>query len=222
MATLNYGADYFAWQRDTASASAHIVLPVVLDLVPAKSIIDVGCGTGAWLQAALGYDVEKIMGLDGSCPAELSIPDDCFQQTDLNDPISVTERYDLAICLEVAEHLRPSRGPGLVTDLCALAPVVLFSAAVPGQVDPPQQHLHPNERWHTYWADLFERSGYRAVDALRPVIWEDDRISWWYRQNAFLAVAPNVAVQGGPVRNEVHPEMWAAAKRDLWARDLSA
>lgn len=70
-------------------------------------------------------------------------------------------------------------------DLCALAPVVLFSAAAPGQGGLG----HVNEQWPAYWVERFERHGYRCSGALRWRFWCDDRVESWYRQNLLFATA---------------------------------
>ena len=56
-----------------------------------------------------------------------------FIERDLSQRITIDSKYDLACCLEVAEHRSPNVLV-LVEDLTKLAPVVLFSAAIPGQV----------------------------------------------------------------------------------------
>ena len=95
------------------------------------------------------------------------------------------ERFDLAITLEVAEHLPPERAAGFVEELCTLAPIVLFSAAIPDQGG--THHL--NEQWPEYWVAEFSRLNYRPIDAIRPRIWTDPEIYWWYRQNCLLFVS---------------------------------
>ena len=78
----------------------------------------------------------------------------------------------------------PERGERFVADLVALAPVVLFSAAIPGQGGTD----HINEQWQDYWARLFAKHDYVALDFLRLKFWNDSRIEWWYRQNIILYV----------------------------------
>jgi SAM-dependent methyltransferase len=227
MASSSYDAEYFAWQKSGAATSAAAMLPVVFEILGAtpRSTLDVGCGTGAWLRTATELGVGLIHGVDGNA-GELVIPANDFQRVDLNAALpSVKEeragKFDLVICMEVAEHLRPERGESLVRELCALGSVVLFSAAVPEQGGPGSGPLHINERWQSYWAALFEGEGYRAVDVVRPRIWDDSRISWWYRQNAFLGVEPASTISGAPVRDVVHPVMWNEAKGDLWTHSAS-
>ena len=66
--------------------------------------------------------------------------------------------------------------------MCKLSDVVLFSAAIPGQGG--THHL--NERWPSYWANLFGSAGYDVLDVVRANIWDDARVEWWYRQNLLV------------------------------------
>jgi hypothetical protein len=100
--------------------------------------------------------------------------------------------------------------------------VILFSAAVPGQGG---LH-HVNEQWQSYWASLFLDRGYDVFDALRPRIWRNENVSFWYRQNAFVAVSrknrPLVERLDQAASSEfqlidyIHPEMWASVHPEIW------
>ena len=127
-----------------------------------------------------------------------------FIERDLAEPLDLERSFALALCLEVAEHLPPERAPGLVADLTALAPVVLFSAAVPGQGGTG----HVNEQWSEYWVALFDAEGWSCRDAIRPWVRANADVAWWYRQNLFLAVGPSVepAYTSFPRLAAVRPE----------------
>src|SRR5262249_55540494 len=101
---------------------------------------------------------------------------------DLQRPVRLDDRFDLALCLEVAEHLPAKSARALVESLAAAAPVVLFSAALPGQGG---TH-HVNEQWPLYWERLFAENGMQKRDVLRPLIWRNRSISDCYRQNIYL------------------------------------
>lgn len=164
--------------RDSAAAVAPLVLR---DRPETVSVIDVGCGQGWWGAAFrdLGCDV---VGIDGDWVRDPAIP---FAAVDLAVPGSLDEwaDHDLALCLEVGEHLPEERADSLVDELCRLGKAVLWSAAIPGQ---PGNH-HVNCQWPDYWAEKFARGGYRLDDALRNEVWDDARIEPWYRQNLMLA-----------------------------------
>ena len=196
-----YTAAYYAGFADSASRSAAIVLPIAMRQLAAgrpRSVIDLGCGLGRWLAVWRSLGVANVRGVDGDwvTPDQLAIPGDCLTHHDLETPFVPTERYDLAMSLEAAEHLPASAAPAFVDSLCAAAPVVLFSAAHPYMKG---QH-HVNCQWPSYWADLFrERHGYQCVDSLRPLIWNDERVDVWYRQDVMWFVSdPRLLVEGTP------------------------
>ncbi|MGW6393597.1 class I SAM-dependent methyltransferase [Streptomyces sp. NPDC055103] len=184
--TSTYGAWFYAGQQDGSRRSAESVLPLVFDLVRPSSVVDVGCGTGSWLATARDLGAKEVLGVDGPWVSAdaLRIPPDCFREQDLGYPLRLDRRFDLAMCLEAAEHFDAARADSLVGDLCSLADVVLFSAAIPGQTGTD----HRNEQWPPYWRGRFEQWGYELVDCLRTRLWDDPAIEPWYAQNAFLYV----------------------------------
>lgn len=179
-----YSNDFFDKWEEGMLRSARLVAPTVLRLISPATVLDIGCGRGAWLQAFQELGVSSVRGIDGTYVdrTTLLIGDDSFTHMDLSRPFSVPGSYDLAICLEVGEHLPKAMAPVLVEQLVKSAPAVLFSAALPGQGG---TH-HINEQMPSYWRALFRRHGYVMLDAIRPAILTDNRIEWWYRQNMVL------------------------------------
>jgi SAM-dependent methyltransferase len=205
---MAYDTRFFSVQAPGSARSAERIVPLVIDALNPTSVIDVGCGVGTWLAVFQDYGVEDITGIDGDYVdlSALKIPPTSFWASDLAQSIKPDRRYDLAVCLEVAEHLAPSRSGALVADLVGLAPAVLFSAAIPlqGGTD------HVNERWQDEWVAIFQNHGYRAVDLVRPVVWYDQQVDPWYAQNTILFLAPTlpeVSSRGMPWRI-VHPRMF--------------
>ena len=184
--TPPYTSDFFAAHRDGARRSARVVVPLVLDLAPARSVIDVGCGQGTWLSVFAEHGVADVQGVDGDYVDRdrLEIPADRFRSHDLTRPLHAGRTFDLAVSLEVAEHLPGEAADGFVASLARLAPVVLFSAAAPYQGG----NSHVNEQWPAYWAERFARHGYLPVDCLRRRVWANPDVEWWYAQNTFLYV----------------------------------
>lgn len=181
-----YDKNFFETQMDGSLQSARAVVPLILDYVPARSVCDVGCGVGTWLRAFQEAGVAKIQGFDGNYVERemLQIPLANFAAADLSRPFAVAGAYDLAISLEVAEHLPEAAARTIVSTLTSLAPVVVFSAAIPGQGG----QGHVNEQWQSYWVALFQEQGYVAIDCLRPKIWNNESIKFWYRQNTLVYV----------------------------------
>jgi hypothetical protein len=208
-------------QQSGSYRSASIVVPLIRTLIPVKSVCDVGCGAGTWLRCWRENGIEDVLGIDGDYVdrTQLAIPAANFQAADLRHPIHSTRCFDLVMSLEVAEHLPQERAESFVADLTALAPVVLFSAAVPGQAGTG----HINERWQSYWADLFDQAGYAAFDVVRPGIWDDEGVEFWYRQNTLLfcrcdAIAGYPALMAAAATMPlavVHPALLAASLEPL-------
>ena len=181
--TTKYDTPFYEGIGPGSEASARRVLPAVLDLVQPRSAVDVGCGDGSWLQVLRQLGVHDVVGVDGPWALRrLKIDRRTFVPLDLHSPLGLDRRFDLAISLEVAEHLPGEVASRFVQQLTDLAPVVLFSAAVPGQGGTG----HVNEQWPDYWASCFAEHRYVMVDAVRPRFWDDPTIEPWYAQNAFL------------------------------------
>jgi SAM-dependent methyltransferase len=198
--------------RELASAqeSAREILPIVLDVIKPASVIDIGCGTGNWLTIAHELGVHEILGVDGSwVKGQLAISPENFIEHDLSTPLKLDRRFDLALSLEVAEHLPSSAARVFVQSLCAAADVVLFSAAIPGQGG----RRHVNEQWPAYWAALFAEIQYHCYDFLRPKIWNNPRVTWHYAQNSMIFAR---AGSRHPFREPttplplVHPILWSS------------
>ena len=181
-----YDSKFFEERSPGSASSAAQFLPEVVRLIAPKSAVDLGSGTGEWLGELRKLGVTDVIGVDGDWVdrAALKIPTNQFKPFDLRNRLVMDRTFDLAISVETAEHLPSERGEGFVADLVALAPVVLFSAAVPGQGGTD----HINEQWQDYWARLFAKHDYVALDCLRLKFWNDARIDWWYRQNIILYV----------------------------------
>jgi hypothetical protein len=171
----------------------------------------VGCGTGHWLATAHELGVPEILGIDGAWldPAQLAIPPANFSAQDLTFALELPRRFDLALSFEVAEHLPGAAERTFIQSLCGAADVVAFSAAIPGQGG----RRHVNEQWPEHWADMFREFGYDCYDYLRPRIWNNPRVAWYYAQNSLIFAKRGAAYSfGDPVRplSLVHPRLWSA------------
>jgi SAM-dependent methyltransferase len=208
-----YDSSFYKYITGGSASSAERVVPYLVELLKPRSVVDVGCGTGAWTAEFKRQGVEVALGVDGAYidKSQLRIPPDTFIDRDLEQPLNLDQKFDLAISMEVAEHLSPGRAASFVKDLAHLAPFVVFSAAVPLQGGTN----HINEQWAMYWKELFKGQGFQAVDCLRERFWNDPAVEWWYRQNTFLYVAKDRAEQfahyaGTMPLNVIHPDLFLA------------
>jgi SAM-dependent methyltransferase len=186
MSSNGYTQQYYERLKCSASSSAYVVVPLVIDLLNPRSVVDVGCGTAEWAAAFKSCGIATILGIDGDYVdrGELAIAADQFLAADLTQPLSIDQKFDLAISLEVAEHLPPECARQFVATLTGLAPAVLFSASIPHQGG---EH-HVNEQWPQYWSEYFTDQGFVAFDVIRPLIWSHPMVQWWYAQNALLYI----------------------------------
>lgn len=184
---------------ESSRTSAAVVVPRVLGLFRPASVVDFGCGRGYWLAAFQAAGVAKVLGLDSPwVPREtLAISQHSFRATDLTAPVRFHERFDLAVCLEVAEHLPEAASEVLVDSLADASEVVLFSAAVPGQGG----YGHINERPQEWWQDLFRRRGYEAVPGFAEQLRGRPDVAWWYARNILFYVRTGASnVNGARLR----------------------
>lgn len=187
MSATSFSAEDYEVIREGCRRSADAALEGIMrgttGIQRGSRVVDVGCGEGWWGKAFADQLGCEVLGLDGA-GCEPLIP---FREVDLERPLPLKDlgEFDLAVCLEVAEHLPPGRADSFIADLCELAPLILFSAAIPGQGG--MGHL--NEQWPGYWVERFAIHGFRCSGDLRWRIWDDDRIENWYRQNLILATS---------------------------------
>ena len=200
----------FYRELSSAQESAREVLPFVFDVIRPAAVVDIGCGTGNWLSIANELGVKEILGVDGAwAEGHLVIPPEKFVAHDLATPLKLSRRFDMALSLEVAEHLSASAARIFVQSLCDAADVIVFSAAIPGQGG--RRHL--NEQWPAYWAELFHDLRYECYDFLRPRIWNNRRVAWHYAQNSMIFVREGCRHSfGEPVLPLplVHPVLWSS------------
>jgi SAM-dependent methyltransferase len=181
-----YSKEYCGGITAGSRRSAREIIPIILELIRPQSVIDVGCGNGGWLAEFLNFGVKDILGVDGDYIAadDLQIAREKFLARNLEQPPKIKRQFDLALSLEVAEHLAPEWAETFIDSLVRLAPVVVFSAAIPCQGG----IHHINEQWPEYWIKLFADRQYQVIDCLRKKIWSNDKIEWWYIQNIFIFI----------------------------------
>ena len=153
---------------------AQEALPFIFGENPLSSIVDVGCGTGTWSRAASDAGITRIKGINGLIPIdeELHIDSSRILEADLSLPLNLGKKFDMALCLEVAEHRDQAHANQLISIMTKLSDHIILSAAIPNQ---PGDH-HVNCQWPSYWQQLFNEYGFACEDSIRPIIWDRETI----------------------------------------------
>jgi SAM-dependent methyltransferase len=209
-----YDREFFDDITTGSLRSARVIIPILLERVSVQSAVDVGCGRGTWLRALEEAGVTDIAGYDGDYVdlSSLLIDSTRFNAVDLCEDFEIGRNFDLAISLEVAEHLASKFAQALIRRLVTVAPIILFSASVPGQ----QGTNHVNEQWQDYWRSLFKSFGFYPADVIRPIVWGNPNVEYWYQQNIILycteqALKDNPGLRIVPEHvslNMVHPTLY--------------
>ena len=214
---------YFHDEQAHNLTDPSVIVPIIMDVIKPKSVIDVGCGIGTFLHVFKQNGISDYLGVDGDWVDKemLSryIELDKFKVTDLENGVDIDRKFDLVICLEVVEHLKEDSADKIVKDLTSLSDVILFSAAIPGQGG--QNHI--NEQWLEYWLEKFKKHGYSFHDVIRPILWNNKDVARWYKQNMFLVVIDGKErITEGfekyfdtKIHNYIHPEYFEIRVREL-------
>ncbi len=182
-----YDKDFYKYINFHSIQSANEIVPLVLQIINVKSILDVGCGQGAWLSVWKKMGVRSIFGIDGPHVNlnSLLIDKKKFISANLSKTYpKINKKFDLISCLEVAEHLPHNQSAKFIKFLTMHSSYVLFSAAQIGQGG----ENHINERNLSYWAKIFKSNDFECYDILRPKFKFNPRISKWYKYNSLLFV----------------------------------
>jgi SAM-dependent methyltransferase len=190
------------------SKDAEYIVPILIKMFAPGSVVDVGCGLGTFMKEFINAGINDVTGIEGTWLdiSKLVVDKERVILSDLEQDFNLKRRFDLAVCLEVVEHLDENKAAQLVSTLVSLSDIIIFSAAIPYQGG--QNHV--NEQWIEYWQFLFNQHHYKFYDVIRSHIWNNRDIYWWYRQNIMVCINSAVEHQfeDGPVNNYIHPELY--------------
>lgn len=199
-------------------SSAKEIIPLIIELIHPQSVIDLGCGVGSWLAVFKEFGVQDVLGVDVDYIDKqfFQIPEEQFLAFDLKNPLKLDKQFDLVMSLEVAAYLPKECAEIFVDSLTKLAPVVLFSSAVPFQ---DNSGIQINQQWPDYWVNYFQQKGYVVLDCLRKKVWKNPNVKWWFAQNTLLFVSQNYLKNNQLIKREfdntdtsqlsiVHPQMY--------------
>ena len=184
-----YNDNFFHNTIKLESDSAKAFVDIILEHFSPKSIIDIGCGAGIYLFEFKKKGIKNVFGIDGSEHAKSSflLSKNKLEIFDLAKEYKADKKYDLCLCIEVAEHLREEDADTLIKTIIKSSDLVIFTAAVPGQG--PRSIDHINEQPHKYWIDKFSQNNYCFLDDLTKEMrlkMERKRVVWWIVNNLMI------------------------------------
>lgn len=181
-----YNSEFYLNEGESSSRSAETIVGLVYSLVHPHTVVDVGCGIGAFLSEFKSLGVKEFLGIDGDWVDldSLIIDSKNFMKWDVCQELNIERKFELVVSLETAEHLPETCAETFIDNLVKLGDVILFSAAIPFQGG---AH-HVNLQWPGYWSRLFKKRGYVFVDMIRMALWNDKNVDYHYAQNSIIYV----------------------------------
>lgn len=201
-----YGKSFYSSRDELTSYSANKILSIIAEHIAVTSVIDFGCGVGTWLKQAEVMGATNVVGVEGPWLQDnMFVSEGRLFKRNFDNPIDFNEIFDLAISLEVAEHVKEANADIFLDSICRCSDHVLFGAAIKGQGG----NGHINEQSQSYWINKFESRGYKVCDCIRPKIWDNAKIPFWYKQNIFFFQKDN-SIKNCVVMpaDLVHPELF--------------
>ncbi len=197
-----YKEIFFDYIESGSLASAEVIVPIVVKTLKPKSLLDVGCGRGAWCSKWIEHGVSETYGIDGDYVSKenLLFPQKKFIDQDLAKLFSLNRKFDLVVSLEVAEHIPKTSADIFVQNLVKHGDLVLFSAATPGQGG----EFHVNEQPLEYWREKFAAAEYLPIDFLRKKIIDNEKVMPWYKYNTVLYAHKTVFEKTSELCNQKH------------------
>jgi SAM-dependent methyltransferase len=195
------------------TGAAEIIVPLLLKEFKPSSVLDVGCGIGTWLSVFQKNGIIDFLGVDGDYVDRnllyQYIDKEKFYPFNLNTELDLNRKFDILISLEVAEHIEEKYSDNFIKTLINHSDTIVFSAAIPYQVG----ENHVNEQWPSYWVEKFRKHNYFPHDLLRPQIWFNKSIEYWYRQN--IIVFKKSINATSKVLDIVHPYLFSTKTEAL-------
>jgi O-antigen biosynthesis protein len=121
-----------------------------------KTVVDVGCAYGLLVEALCDRGVDAY-GYDVSPYAISNARDDMRGRLAVHSilepiPLRTGKKYDLAICIEVLEHLPPEQADRALDNLCATSDMILFSSSPDDFDEPTHFNVLPTDQWKAKFA----------------------------------------------------------------------
>ena len=156
-----YNESFFGWDNNALQQQqlAQYLVPKIVERFRPKYVLDIGCGTGQWLDEYRKYKV-RTRGIESASAAWVSMSEKTQKNVvkwDLRNKLKKTYKPDLVQSLEVAEHIEEDYADVFIYNLVKHnADIIFLTAAPPGKGG--NQHVNCQER--EYWMAKMKNNGY--------------------------------------------------------------
>lgn len=182
-----FDEEYFQFVDRTTTQSAEVIAASIIHAFRPRSVVDVGCGTGALLDSLRARGV-LVKGLEYAqaalafCQARHL---DVMKFDVASDELPELGETDLVVSMEVGAQLHEATADRYVDLICRIAPIVVFSVEAPGGGD----KLPRNEQPHRYWTEKFAQRGYQFEEVLSlqwRKDWKEKNTAPWFSRNVMI------------------------------------
>ncbi len=197
-----YSDMFYNYIEQGSRASARAVAKIIMPTLAPRSLLDVGCGRGAWLAEWHAAGIDDLQGIDGDYVdrTTLRVKPEQFEGRDLRHAFDLGRKFDLVQSLEVAEHIPVEFAATFIDNLVRHGDIIMFSAAVPGQGG--EDHI--NEQPLEFWRGHFRRHGFEPYDVVRAQLKDNAEVAPWYKYNTLVYIHSRAA--------ERIPAQWQSKK----------
>jgi SAM-dependent methyltransferase len=207
MVLKSYDNHFYLEMSESSNSSAQFLVPLLMQKLEFNSVIDIGCGDGQFVSEFIKHGITEIKGIEGNWILDsldkTTAP--WLELADLTEELILGSRFDLAICLEVSEHLEEQFSDNLIASLTRASDLIFFSAAIPGQGGTN----HVNLQYPDYWARKFAKHNYYLEWDPREMLWGNKRVAPWYQQNCLLYKKSQSTHRNFPIPASLkHPEIF--------------
>jgi 2-polyprenyl-3-methyl-5-hydroxy-6-metoxy-1,4-benzoquinol methylase len=198
-----YSQEFYNSVSSRAVQSARITAGAIAGAIEPVSVVDIGSGQGVWLHTisefvptvkrAVALDIQSHKSPFFDALLKSSIDFKFVEANFENSSTLPDEQFDMAICLEVLEHLTPDTAVEVARDIGKKCSCLIFSAAILGQGGTG----HINEQKFSYWMQLMRDQGFIALDIFRPALRKADDVPSYYKQNMMFFWHPQNSKRNG-------------------------
>jgi hypothetical protein len=170
----------------------HFLADLIVAHIKPTSVIDFGCGCGFILEKLMMHGITDVHGIEGSREVQPFIPESLINNIEIADVLLADSAgYDLAITIEVAEHIAKKDSAKFVNNICnASDNLIWWTAAAPGQAGTG----HVNCKDLCWWISIFKEVGlfepnYERTYEIKQAMLQNHQLSLgfsWLRDNFIL------------------------------------